>query len=137
MSYKCRLSLGDILSLSRDLLSLNIALEAFLHRVSIAGLKLPLGTKTKPKYVYDLAFSSGSFASVNFSFISLPALLKIIILVLSQSILSCHFSQNSMAIIMRPYRYFGVPDGSDNFNKSSTERPKRPVLQNQPLSDIV
>ena len=36
-------------NLFRHCLSLNIAFDAFLHRVSIAGLKLPLGTNSSPK----------------------------------------------------------------------------------------
>ena len=38
ISYRCRLSLGGRFNLFRDCLSLNIAFDAFLHRVSIAGL---------------------------------------------------------------------------------------------------
>ena len=49
VSYRCRLSLGGRFNLFRDCLSLNIAFDAFLHRVSIAGLKLPLGTNSSPK----------------------------------------------------------------------------------------
>ena len=49
VSYRTMLSLGGKFNVWIDFLNLNIALEAFLHSVSIAVLNLPLGTKVRPR----------------------------------------------------------------------------------------